>query len=97
MARLVKWIPSSLLRLPRMEAVAGRANASQFFYVLKGASLRVACSGWPAVHVLFKIDNEKCRLLIDLYKDHCSLWDPKHNNYHNSTRREDSWKKISSI
>jgi hypothetical protein len=43
------------------------------------------------------MDNEKCRLLIELYKNHRSLWDPKHKNYHNSTRREDFWKAISSI
>jgi hypothetical protein len=48
-----------------------------------------ALTGLPRV-LLFKMGNEKCRLLIDLHKDHRSLWDPKHKNYHNSTRREDS-------
>jgi hypothetical protein len=48
----------------------------------------LALTGLPRV-LLFKMYNEKCRLLIDLYKDHRSLWDPKHKNYHNSTRRED--------
>jgi hypothetical protein len=43
------------------------------------------------------MDKEKCRLLIGLYKDRRSLWDPKHKNYYNSTRREDSWQEISSI
>jgi isocitrate lyase len=70
---------------------AGRANASRFFDVLKCASLLVARSDWTAARVLlFKMDNEECRLLINLYKDRRSLWDPEHNNYHNSTRREDS-------
>jgi hypothetical protein len=75
----------------------GASHTSRFFDVLKGASLRVARSDWTAARLLFKMDNEKCRLLIDLYKDHRLLCDLKHKNYHNSTRREDSWKEISSI
>jgi hypothetical protein len=63
--RLAKWILASPLRLPHMEAATGRANASRFFDVLKDASLRVARSDWTAVRVLFKMDNEKCRLLGD--------------------------------
>jgi hypothetical protein len=47
-ARLAKWIPASPLRLPRMEAASGRANASRFFDMHKGASLRVARSDWTA-------------------------------------------------
>jgi hypothetical protein len=35
-----------------MEAAAGRAIASRFFGVLKGASLRVARSDWTAAGVL---------------------------------------------
>jgi hypothetical protein len=46
-----------------------------------------ALTGLP-IMLLFKMDNEKCRLLIDLYKEHCSLRDPKQKIYHNSTRRE---------
>jgi hypothetical protein len=34
---------------------------------------------------------------VDLYKDHRSLWDPEHKKYRNSTRRDDSWKEITSI
>nr|CAH7726786.1 unnamed protein product [Callosobruchus chinensis]CAH7755962.1 unnamed protein product [Callosobruchus chinensis] len=41
------------------------------------------------------MDNEKCILLIDLYKEHYLLWDPKHKHYHNNTLREDAWKEIS--
>jgi hypothetical protein len=67
-----------------MEAAAGRANVSRCFDVFKGASLRVAHSDWTAARFLLKMDNEKCRLLIDLYKDHRSLWEPEHRNYHNS-------------
>jgi NAD(P)H-hydrate repair Nnr-like enzyme with NAD(P)H-hydrate dehydratase domain len=47
-ARIAKWTPASTLRLPRMEAAAGGANASRCFHVLKGASLRVARSDWTA-------------------------------------------------
>lgn len=43
------------------------------------------------------MDNEKCILLIDLYKEHHLLWDPKHKHYHNNTFREDVWKEISLI
>jgi hypothetical protein len=34
---------------------------------------------------------------VDMNEDHRSLWDPKHKNYRNSSRREDSWKEIPSI
>lgn len=34
-------------------------------------------------------------LLIDLYKEHHLLWNPKHKHYHNNTLREDAWKEIS--
>jgi hypothetical protein len=80
--------------LPHMEAAARRANASRVFGVLRGASLRVARSDCTAARLLFKMDDEKCRLLIDLYKDHRSLLHPQHKNYRNSARREDSWKEI---
>ncbi|KAG8232358.1 hypothetical protein J437_LFUL008826 [Ladona fulva] len=43
------------------------------------------------------MDNDKCLILINLYKDHRVLWDHKHRNYHKSAVREDAWKKISSI
>jgi hypothetical protein len=60
--------------------------------------LASSCSLWLDCRACsFKMDNEKCRLLIDLYKDHRSLWDPEHKDYHNSTRREDSWKYWNSV
>jgi hypothetical protein len=46
-ARLAKWIPASC------GGSRGRANASRFFDVLKGASLRVARSDCTAARVLF--------------------------------------------
>jgi hypothetical protein len=83
-ARLAKWIPASPLRLPPCEPMpVGFLTCSD----VPRCEL-LALTGLPRV-LLFKMDNEKCRLLIDLYKDHRSLWDPKHKNYHNSTRRED--------
>ncbi|XP_076276156.1 uncharacterized protein LOC143207035 [Lasioglossum baleicum] len=49
-------------------------------------------------HGLFSsMDNEKCKIFIELYKRHRSLWDPKHYDYHNSAIRENSWREISSI
>lgn len=41
------------------------------------------------------MDNEKCILLIDLYKEQQLLWDPKQKLYHNNTLRQDAWKEIS--
>ncbi|XP_076384375.1 formin-like protein isoform X5 [Megalopta genalis] len=43
------------------------------------------------------MDNEKCKIFIEVYKRHRSLWDPKHYDYHNSAIRECSWREISSI
>ncbi|XP_078044192.1 uncharacterized protein LOC144473822 [Augochlora pura] len=43
------------------------------------------------------MDNEKCKIFIEVYKRHRSLWDPKHYDYHNSAIRESSWREISSI
>ncbi|XP_076656033.1 uncharacterized protein LOC143360788 isoform X2 [Halictus rubicundus] len=43
------------------------------------------------------MDNEKCKIFIEIYKRHRSLWDPKHYDYHNSAIRENSWREISSI
>jgi hypothetical protein len=59
-ARLAKWIPTSPLRLSRMEVAAGRANASRVFDVLEGASLRVARSDWTTARVLFKMNKRHC-------------------------------------
>ncbi|XP_031850549.2 uncharacterized protein LOC116435251 [Nomia melanderi] len=42
------------------------------------------------------MDNGKCKIFIEMYKEHRSLWDPRHYNYHNSAIREKSWKEISS-
>lgn len=43
------------------------------------------------------MDNEKCRLLIDIYKNHRALWDPQHKHYFNKRVREDCWTEIQNV
>ncbi|XP_060844852.1 uncharacterized protein LOC132924505 [Rhopalosiphum padi] len=43
------------------------------------------------------MDNEKCRVLIQLYGAKDFLWNSKSPLYHNKSVREDAWKEISSV
>lgn len=74
------------LRVSQSQSVSGRDQrrlATKYSLCLYPTTLRFSAA--------LKMDNEKCILLIDLYKEHI------HNNNHNNNIREDVWKEISLI
>lgn len=41
--------------------------------------------------------NDKCLLLIDAYKEHHVLWNPKDKDYYKKNLKEDAWHAIGGV